>query len=145
MSYRIGRAFFFGTKQAYLYLCVMIQLVRGEDKNVIITLTEKTTIQNGFYYFEFIHETTKEVISFWLPFNANLTNFKYRNDEFFFDNNLFVNHSVGKYVYNVYQSYTMSSADLSGMVETGKMDFNEPVGFEFKQYSSATNYTQYGG
>ncbi|CAB5218013.1 hypothetical protein UFOVP208_39 [uncultured Caudovirales phage] len=123
----------------------MIQLVRGEDKNVIITLTEKTTIQDGFYYFEFIHETTKELIAFWLPFSANLTNFKYRNDEFFFDNNIFKSHSVGKYIYNVYESLVDNYGDIIGMVETGKMDFNTAEGFNFKQYSSATNYTQYVG
>lgn len=123
----------------------MIQLIQGENKNVIITLTERTTISSGFYYFEFIHETTKEKITFFKNFTDNLSLFKYRYDEFLFESSLFQNASIGKYIYNIYQALADNINDVGDMVETGKMDLNTSVGFSFTQYSASTNYTQYAG
>ena len=123
----------------------MIQLVKGEDKNVIITLTEKTTISSGFYWFQFIHETTKTQITFFKNLTDNLSLFKYRYDEFLFEASLFNSAPVGKYIYNIYQATTNNIADVGDMVETGKMDLNNATGFTFTQYSADTNYTQYGG
>jgi hypothetical protein len=124
----------------------MIQLIKGQDKNVIITLTEKTTIPVGYYLFQFIHETTKEQILFTKNFSEDLSIFTYRYNKFLFQSSLFVNHSIGKYVYNIFETST-NTTDISGlnMVETGKMDFNNSSAFEFTQYSADTNYTQYAG
>jgi hypothetical protein len=123
----------------------MIQLVKGEDKNVIITLTERTTISSGYYYFQFIHETTKEEVTFFKNFTDNLSLFKYRYDEFLFEASLFNNASIGKYIYNIYQATTNNLANVGIMIETGKMDINLATPFSFKQYSADTNYTQYAG
>jgi len=123
----------------------MIQLVKGEDKNVIITLTERTTISSGYYYFQFIHETTKEQVTFFKNLSLNLSLFKYRYDQFLFEASLFTNASVGKYIYNIYEATSNNVANIGNMVETGKMDMNVITPFSFAQYSADTNYTQYAG
>jgi hypothetical protein len=124
----------------------MIQLIKGQDKNVIVTLTDITTISNPFYVFVFTHETTKEIVKFCLNSTADLSNFQYRYNEFLFSNTLFNNASIGKYVYSIYES-SISTTNIDGLrqIETGKMDFNNAAGFTFPQYNAATNYTQYAG
>jgi hypothetical protein len=124
----------------------MLQLIKGQDKNVIVTLTDRTTISNPYYVFAFTHETTKEVVKFCLNSTLDLSNFKYRYNEYFISHTYFDNASLGKYVYSIYES-SISTTNIDGLrqIETGKMDFNSAAGFTFPQYNAATNYTQYAG
>jgi ABC-type molybdate transport system substrate-binding protein len=125
----------------------MIQLVKGINKNVVVTLTEFTTLSNAYYLFVFEHVTTKQVISFVLPMSADLSTHQWRYNEFLIAASHFTSAPVGKYQYNIYEQASSSNTNPSGltMVEQGKMDLNNAAAFEFTQYSTATNYTQYGG
>jgi len=127
----------------------MIQLVKGQTSNIIVTLTEKTTLSTPVYYlFVFTHETTKEVISFVIPGAADLSGYPKRFNEFLIDSSYFLHASIGKYTYQVYEQISFVNKDISrttSMVENGKMDLNTATPFAFTEYDEATNFKQYGG
>lgn len=126
----------------------MIQLVKGQNKDVIVTLTEKTTISQGYYIFEFIHETTKEVLTIVKSFTLDLSNFKYRYNKFTFASSLYANSTIGKYVYTIYES-TINTTNTTGLnaIEFGKMDLNASSTYTdvFNEYSTSTSFKTYGG
>ena len=126
---------------------MMIQLIKGINKNVVITLTEFTTLVDAYYLFVFMHVTTKDIVNFILPMSADLSTHQWRYNEFLFDASHFNDAEVGKYQYHIYEQASSSNTNTTGLtlVETGKMDLNNAAAFEFTQYSTATNYTQYGG
>lgn len=127
----------------------MIQLVKGQSKDVIVTLTELTTIANAFYLFVFTHETTKAVINVIKNSSSDLSQFKYRYNKFTFDSSLFANASIGKYTYTVYEQLSSINTNTTGLnaIEFGKMDLNEashPV-IVFDEYSAPTTFSTYAG
>lgn len=127
----------------------MIQLVKGQSKDVIVTLTELTTIANAFYLFVFTHETTKAVINVIKNSSSDLSQFKYRYNKFTFDSSLFANASIGKYTYTVYEQLSSTNTNITGLnaIEFGKMDLNEaaqPV-IVFDEYSAPTTFSTYAG
>lgn len=126
----------------------MIQLIQGQNKDVVVTLTEKVTLTNPFYLFVFTHETTKQVISFVKSSSDDLSGYQNRFNKFTFQSSLFATAPVGKYIYQVYEQTDAHNLDINlttSMIENGKMDLNKAVGFAFTQYGAATNYQQYGG
>lgn len=127
----------------------MIQLVKGQSKDVIVTLTELTTLVDGYYLFVFTHETTKAVINVIKAFNSDLSLFKYRYNKFTFASALFTNASIGKYTYSVYEQISSTNTNTTGLnlIESGKMDLNEasqPVNV-FDEYSAPTTFSTYAG
>lgn len=126
----------------------MIQLIQGQDKHIVVTLTEKTTLTNPFYLFVFTHETTKEVFKFVKASTDDLSSYPKRFNEFLFEATHFTSAPVGKYLYQVYEQTTLENTDIAlitSQVENGKMDLNKATSFAFKHYDAATNYKQYGG
>ena len=125
----------------------MIQLIQGHDTDVVVTLTEKTTLTNPFYLFVFTHETTKSVISFVLPCTVDMSLFPSRYNEFTFYASHFATAEIGKYTYQVFEQDNLINLIITGLneVENGKMDLNKATVFEFKQYSAETKYTAYAG
>lgn len=126
---------------------MMIQLVKGINKNVVLTLSEFTTLTNAYYLFIFQHVTTKQIVDFVLPMSADLSTHQWRYNEFLIAASHFTSAPVGKYQYHIYEQASSSNTDPTGLtlVEQGKMDLNNAAAFEFTQYETATNYTQYGG
>lgn len=127
----------------------MIQLVKGQSKDVIVTLTELTTLANAYYLFVFTHETTKAVINVIKNSSSDLSQFKYRYNKFTFASGLFANASIGKYTYSVYEQLSSSNTNTIGLnlIESGKMDLNEatqPV-IVFDEYSAPTTFSTYAG
>jgi len=127
----------------------MIQLIKGQSKDVIVTLTELTTIANAYYLFVFTHETTKEVINVIKNSNSDLSQFKYRYNKFTFASGLFANASIGKYTYSVFEQLSSSNTNITGLnlIESGKMDLNvsaTPVDV-FNEYSAPTTFRTYAG
>ena len=127
----------------------MIQLIKGQSKDVIVTLTELTTLSDGYYLFVFTHETTKAIINVIKSFSSDLSSFKYRFNKFTFASSLFTTASIGKYVYSVYEQTSSSNTNTTGlnMIETGKMDLNlsSTATDVFNEYSSPTTFSTYGG
>lgn len=127
----------------------MIQIVKGQSKDVIVTLTELTTLVNAYYLFVFTHETTKAVINVIKPFNTDLSLFKYRYNKFTFASGLFTNALIGKYTYSVFEQISSSNTNITGLtlIESGKMDLNtaaQPVVI-FDEYSEPTTFSTYAG
>jgi len=127
----------------------MLQFVKGQSKNIIVTVSDLTTLANTYYLFVFIHETTKEVINVIKPASADLSSFKYRFNKFLFDSSIFANSSIGKYTYTIYEQLSSTNTNVTGLnaVEFGKMDLNiasTPVNV-FDEYSSPTTFSTYAG
>jgi hypothetical protein len=127
----------------------MIQLIKGQTKDVIVTLTELTTLANVYYLFVFTHETTKAVINVIKNSSSDLSQFKYRYNKFTFASGLFTNASIGKYTYEVYEQLSSSNTNTTGLnlIESGKMDLNvsaTPVDV-FNEYSAPTTFSTYAG
>jgi hypothetical protein len=126
----------------------MIQLIQGQEGDIVLTLTEKTTLTNPYYLFVFTHETTKEVISFIKSYADDTSLYPNRFNEFIFASTLFATASIGKYIYQVYEQASSTNKDVAlttSMIENGKMDLNKSTSFTYPQYSAATTYKAYGG
>lgn len=127
----------------------MIQLIKGQTKDVIVTLTELTTLANVYYLFVFTHETTKAVINVIKNSSSDLSQFKYRYNKFTFASGLFANASIGKYTYSVFEQLSSSNTNITGLnlIESGKMDLNAsatPTDV-FNEYSTPTTFSTYAG
>ena len=127
----------------------MLQFVKGQSKNIIVTLSDMTTLANAYYLFVFIHETTKEVVSVIKSSSSDLSLFKYRYNKFAFDSSIFLNASIGKYTYTVYEQLSSTNTNIAGLniIEFGKMDLNIaaiPINV-FDEYSAPTTFKTYAG
>ena len=122
----------------------MIKLETNTTKLVILTLTEKVTLTNPKFLFEFINNESH--VKYYC-ISANLSAYKERYDSFNLQltsspNNLIgqLNLPVGEYDYNVYEQTSATNLDPSGLtkLENGKcIVFNSSPSSE-TQYNGAT-------
>lgn len=122
----------------------MIKLETNTTKLVILTLTEKVTLTNPKFLFEFINNESH--VKYYC-ISANLSAYKERYDSFNLQltsspNNLIgqLNLPVGEYDYNVYEQASTTNLDPSGLtkLENGKcIVFNSSPSSE-TQYNGAT-------
>ena len=132
----------------------MINLNYSHGNSVALSLFEKATLLNPFYLFEFISDDTNRS----KIFVANdLSTFKARYNEFeiitTIGNEDLLNGIInlktkGYYTYNIYEQTTRDNLDLSnvvGLVEVGKMYFNEASKPVIKEYNHTSERTVYNG
>ena len=122
----------------------MIKLETNTTKLVILTLTEKVTLTNPKFLFEFINNESH--VKYYC-ISANLSAYKERYDSFNLQltsspNNLIgqLNLPVGEYDYNVYEQSSTTNLNPSGLtkLENGKcIVFNSSPSSE-TQYNGAT-------
>ena len=122
----------------------MIKLETNTTKLVILTLTEKVTLTNPKFLFEFINNESH--VKYYC-ISANLSAYKERYDSFNLQlttspNNLIgqLNLPVGEYDYNVYEQASTTNLDPLGLtkLENGKcIVFNSSPSSE-TQYNGAT-------
>ena len=122
----------------------MIKLETNTTKLVILTLTEKVTLTNPKFLFEFINNESH--VKYYC-ISANLSAYKERYDSFNLQlttspNNLIgqLNLPVGEYDYNVYEQASSTNLNPSGLtkLENGKcIVFNSSPSSE-TQYNGAT-------
>ena len=122
----------------------MIKLETNTTKLVILTLTEKVTLTNPKFLFEFINNESH--VKYYC-ISANLSAYKERYDSFNLQltsspNNLIgqLNLPVGEYDYNVYEQASTTNLNPSGLtkLENGKcIVFNSSPSSE-TQYNEAT-------
>jgi hypothetical protein len=107
----------------------MILINKNSSNEVVLTLSEKTSIVNATYLFEFINDATKETKLF---ISADYSNNKERFNIF----NIIetstevpltgrVNLTVGNWKYNIYQQTSTTNlvvANSGGLVENGRVD-----------------------
>ena len=122
----------------------MIKLETNTTKLVILTLTEKVTLTNPKFLFEFINNESH--VKYYC-ISTNLSAYKERYDSFNLQltsspNNLIgqLNLPVGEYDYNVYEQASTTNLNPSGLtkLENGKcIVFNSSPSSE-TQYNGAT-------
>ena len=122
----------------------MIKLETNTTKLVILTLTEKVTLTNPKFLFEFINNESH--VKYYC-ISANLSAYKERYDSFNLQltsspNNLIgqLNLPVGEYDYNVYEQASTTNLNPTGLtkLENGKcIVFNSSPSSE-TQYNGAT-------
>jgi hypothetical protein len=108
----------------------MILLATGSTKGVELSLTEKSTLQNPYYLFRFINDSSNESTYFTA---TDVSSFPSRYNKFMITltggtQNLSAgtlsNMHMGTYKYEVYEQVAQYNFDLTGttsMVESGKV------------------------
>jgi hypothetical protein len=120
----------------------VIKLTTNTTQTIYLTLTEKVTLSNPKFLFEFINNESQ---SKYYCISANLSAFKERFDSFSIrlmasPNNLIgqINLSVGEYDYNVYEQTSTTNLNPSGL---NKLENGKCVVFN----SSPSTITEYNG
>lgn len=127
----------------------MIRLnILETSENIIVTLSEKTTLGDDYYYlFVFEHQVTREKVKIIIPMSSDLSDYPERFNEFTINPyDLF--ETVGWYLYRVYQqeSSTNEDEDLTdGKVENGKMYLAPDSEFSFDMNNEPTTFVVYDG
>ena len=122
----------------------MLQISKlSTSQNIVLTLTEKTTLASPFYMFFFKMVTTKEVIAFTKTYADNLSSYKERFDEFEINPSvLFANKAPGQMQYEVYES--ADGLVKRALLENGKASLNE-IKTTVSGYQNNPTYKGYGG
>jgi hypothetical protein len=107
----------------------MITITRGTTNQIILTLTEKVSISNPVFLFEFTNDQTRQAYCF---IAADVSLFTYRYNAFQVTETTSPNllssqvslSSPGDYHYAVYQQSSVTNLDPNqtlGLLETGKL------------------------
>lgn len=112
-----------------------------------VTLTEKRTLDSGFYLFVFTHTTTKDVVNIIYDFAEDESSYPRYNKFSVNTSDLFEEKQVGIWKYNVYEQESPSNTNVAGLteVERGFLKLKPATEFAVESYSPATTYKQYGG
>lgn len=109
----------------------MIHLTKGQAKEVVLTLKEKTTLTSPVYLFRFVNDTDKKEYAF---IAADTSQFKYRYNLFTITEGATVTLPLtGLYTYYVYEQSSATNLDykLAGvLVEQGKLKVTGPAAAE---------------
>lgn len=98
----------------------MILINDSLQKNIVLTLSEKTTIQNAYYLFEFISDETN-VVKYLIPTQV-MQNIRY--NEFLGSDFSALNLTLGNWKYNVFEQNNNTNLITIGLklVESGRVD-----------------------
>lgn len=101
----------------------MIYINKGEVNNIVLTLSEVSTLTNPFYLFVFQNEMNpeSEPILFSTP---DISTYPERFNQFLLDEPVDVILVKGQYTYNVYESLTLPTTieETTGIsIEEGRM------------------------
>lgn len=108
----------------------MISITKNSTNNIILTLSEKTTIIGATYLFEVISDVTSDVKCFIAP---DISINPLRFNEFNFIENVVEDLLIGKfsltltgfYKYNVYEQYSSTNLDPTlalNLIDKGKLN-----------------------
>ncbi len=94
---------------------------KNKTNTVILTLSEKTTLTNAYYLFEFISDETNNKVYF-IP--TDISPNKVRYNEFTIIEPTNMSLTVGTYKYTIYEQASSSNTNPSGLnvVEIGRVD-----------------------
>ena len=124
----------------------MLKLTLGQtDEYLVVTLNEKRTLDNGYYLFRFVHQTTRDVVSKVFSFLDDESSYQDRFNKFPFNTETnFSSQRTGFWNYYVYESST-STTDPTGLteVERGIMKLLPETAFAFEEYSDTTQNSSY--
>ncbi len=124
----------------------MLQWVKGQAGQAILTLTELTTIANAYYLFYFVHVETKRVVAFVAGTDAS--SYPDRYNQFEIAAEFFENEPIGEWHYTIYEQedgLNIDPANSVGVVEYGKLMLLSPTPFEYDIYNEKVNFKAYNG
>ena len=125
----------------------MLLLTIGEDKDLIVTLNEKRTLDNGCYLFVFENVTTRDIVTKIFSFSEDESDYPERFNSFPLSSTVFQDENTGDWRYKVYEQSSSTNTDPTGLteVERGIMKLRPATDFSFTEYTGTTSFKQYEG
>ena len=127
----------------------MILLQKGQtDQDIVVTLNEKRTLDDGHYLFVFTHALTRTVVNKIYSFLDDVSDFQDRYNQFEIDTSVvFLDQPTGQWNYDVYEQASSSNTVVTGLtlVETGIMQLKPATAFSFTEYNEPTSFKSYTG
>lgn len=127
----------------------MILLKKGQSaEQIVVTLTEKRTLEDGNYLFVFTHVLTRSVVNKIYSFLSDASAFTDRFNQFEIDTDtVFSDQPIGQWNYDVYEQVSGVNTDVTGLmkVETGIMQLKPETAFSFAEYNESTSFKTYNG
>ena len=121
----------------------MIHLIKNQVSPVVLTLTEKCTLNSPNYLFVCKSRNTNESVSFVILNGADLSSYKTRFNKFnITTSNYFASSTNGEWSYIIYEQASTSNLNPSlatGIVEKGQFTLNDNSQFAFNTYNSVNN------
>jgi hypothetical protein len=121
----------------------MIHLIKGQTNSVVLTLSEKCTLNSPNYLFVCTSRNTNEKVSFVILNASDLSTYKNRFNKFnIITSNYFASSTNGEWSYIVYEQASTSNLNPSlttGIVEKGQFTLNDSSQFSFNTYTSVSN------
>jgi hypothetical protein len=99
----------------------MIKIEKNSTNNVVLTLSEKTTLTDAYYLFEFTSDETKDT-RYIIPTDISPNKIRYNEFEIIEPND--VSLTVGTWKYRIYEQVSSTNTDTNGLneVECGRVD-----------------------
>lgn len=125
----------------------MLLLTIGEDKDLIVTLNEKRTLDNGYYLFVFENVNTRDIVTKIFSFSEDESDYPERFNSFPLSSTVFQDENTGDWRYKVYEQSSSTNTDPTGLteVERGIMKLRPATDFSFTEYTGTTSFKQYEG
>jgi hypothetical protein len=129
-----------------LFTGSMLQFaISDTSAEVIVTLSEKVTIDNPFYHFVFTHVTTKDVVTITKDSADDESGYTSRYNKYTINPSvIFAGKRSGHWLYEVYQRSTEDGAN-GDLLESGKLDLQPATTFTYTEPALATTFKTYGG
>ena len=121
----------------------MIYLVRGQNSQIVLTLTEKQLLTNPNYLFRFVHRSLNTEVKFVILNAADTSAYKDRFNQFTLTTNTyFANYDSGEWEYYIYEQTSTTNLDPTGLnlLETGIMRLSDSTTFSFTTYQTSNTF-----
>lgn len=132
----------------------MLNLTKGQvSENIIVTLTEKATLDEPYYLFIFVHTLTKqEVTKIFAPADDE-SDYPDRYNKFTIDTSVLfpaATSPVGEWLYEAYEQESAVNVDptlATSLVESGKLILYPATAdvYEMEEYNEQQTFKSYQG
>lgn len=131
----------------------MILINKNSTNNVILTLAEKTTLENVVYLFEVINDASSEVKCF-IADDVSINKIRYNEFNLIENttenllNGTFELELAGFYTYNIYEQTSTTNLDptlATNLIETGKLNVPETTSALIQYNGNQTTTIVYNG
>jgi hypothetical protein len=115
----------------------MLQLTKGIENSVIVTLTESVTIDNPFFLFVFYNTERNETLKKLFSSSDDQSTSKERYNEFLLPSGFFSSSQVGQWSFEVYEQASSSNLDetQATKIETGIIQLSNAEATTVKKYT----------
>jgi hypothetical protein len=128
----------------------MLQFAQDDTSaELILTLTEKVTLDVPYYLFVFTHVTTKDAVSFVKAVADDQSLYQSRYNQFTINPSVvFDEQPTGMWNYTIHEQEDDENTDVANttsVLEYGKLILDRATAYAPTQYNSATSYKAYNG